>query len=141
MMRDKAKKYNRSRGLKTHQSKKPKKQISTDFFCALVRSDIKVDIVKEHRFHPVRRFRFDYAILEYKIAIEQEGGIWSNGRHTRGAGYKRDMEKYSLAAVDGWIVIRRTPDDLNTTETLNLIRKAIQTVEIQRQTPVFSNKV
>lgn len=105
---------------------------STDYFCALVRADLKVDIVKEHRFHPVRRFRFDYAILEHKIAIEQEGGIWTNGRHVRGAGYKRDMEKYSLAAVEGWIVIRRTPQELATMETLDLIRRAIQTAESQR---------
>lgn len=121
----------RSKGLKMARSKKLKKKETTDFFCALVRSDIKVDIVKEHRFLKDRRFRFDYAIPEYKIAIEQEGGIWTNGRHVRGAGYKRDMEKYSLAAVEGWIVIRRTPQELSTNETLNLIKRAIQNIDSQ----------
>lgn len=125
-------KNNRSKGLKTTKNKRCRKATSADFFCALVRSDVKVEIVKEHRFHPVRRFRFDYAILEYKIAVEVEGGIWTNGRHVRGAGYKRDMEKYSLAAVDGWIVIRRTPQELATNETLDMIRRAIQTVVNQR---------
>lgn len=113
-------------------NKKTKKTETTDFFCALVRSDIKVDIVKEFRFLKNRRFRFDYAIPEYKIAIEQEGGIWTNGRHVRGAGYKRDMEKYSLAAVEGWVVIRRTPQELSTNETLNLIKRAIQNIDNQR---------
>lgn len=115
----------------------PKKASSTDFFCALVKSDIKVEIVKEHKFLKDRRFRFDYAILEYKIAVEQEGGIWTNGRHTRGVGYKRDMEKYSLAAIEGWIVIRRTPQELSTSATLDLIRRAIQNIETQRKTAVF----
>ena len=29
---------------------------------------------EEYRFHPKRRWRFDMAILEHKIAIEIEGG-------------------------------------------------------------------
>ncbi|WP_262246999.1 endonuclease domain-containing protein [Parapedobacter soli] len=123
--------------------KKKPKAPGTDFFCALVRSDIKVDIVTEYRFHPVRRFRFDYAIPEYKIAVEKDGGVWmkGGGAHSRPSNILRDMEKLTLAAVDGWIVIRRTPQELCTSETLNLIRKAIQTVEAQRKSSVFSNQL
>lgn len=132
MSKDTSQKNKRSAGLKTRKAKNTKKPQATDFFCALVRSDLKLEIVKEHRFLKERRFRFDYAILEYKIAIEQEGGIWTNGRHTRGSGYKRDMEKYSLAAVNGWIVIRRTPQELSTSATLDLIRTAVQNIENQR---------
>jgi len=77
---------------------------------------------REYRFHPIRRFRFDYAIPSKKIAIEQEGGAWTNGRHTRGKGYISDMEKYNLATSMGWRVLRFTPDQMMTTETINLIK-------------------
>ena len=78
---------------------------------------------REYRFHPIRRFRFDYAIPSKMIAIEQEGGAWTNGRHTRGKGYISDMEKYNLATSMGWRVLRFTPDQMMTTETINLIKK------------------
>lgn len=35
----------------------------------------EVEMVAEHRFHPFREWRFDYAIPELKIALEVEGGI------------------------------------------------------------------
>ena len=134
MDKDITKDYNRSNGLKTRKAKKAKKPATTDFFCALVRSDLKLEIVKEHRFLKERRFRFDYAILEYKIAIEKDGGVWrkGGGAHSRPSNILRDMEKLTLAAVNGWIVIRRTPQELNTSATLDLIRTAIQNIDNQR---------
>lgn len=114
--------------------RKPNKAtLQHDYFTALVKSDLKLDIVKEHKFLPNRRFRFDYAILEYKIAVEVEGGIWlkGGGAHSRPANILRDMEKYTLASVDGWVVIRRTPQQLITNETLLLIKKAIQNINNQ----------
>lgn len=62
--------------------------------------------VREHRFHPTRRWRFDFAFPDQKLAVEIEGGIWTGGRHTRGSGYKGDMEKYNEAALLGWKVLR-----------------------------------
>ncbi|WP_131535519.1 PDDEXK family nuclease [Pedobacter nototheniae] len=106
---------------------KKKKKRGPDFFCALVRSDLKLDIVTEHRFHPTRRWRFDYAILEHKIAIEKDGGIWlkGGGAHSRPQNILRDMEKLTQASVLGWTVIRRTPEQLNKQETLDLIKQTI----------------
>jgi len=62
----------------------------------------------EYRFHPVRRFRFDFAWPDAKVAVECEGGIWSRGRHTRGKGYENDCIKYNLAQASGWRVFRCT---------------------------------
>jgi very-short-patch-repair endonuclease len=62
--------------------------------------------VKEHRFHPSRKWRFDFAFPERKCAVEVEGGIWTNGRHSRGSGAVADMEKYNTAAAMGWFVFR-----------------------------------
>jgi very-short-patch-repair endonuclease len=62
--------------------------------------------VREHKFHPTRRWRFDFAFPERRIAIECEGGVWAGGRHTRGSGFVADTEKYNAAAALGWLVFR-----------------------------------
>lgn len=67
------------------------------------------ELVAEHRWHPKRRWRFDFAHPESRTAIEIEGGVWAGGRHTRGAGFERDCEKYNAAAMHGWAVLRLTP--------------------------------
>jgi very-short-patch-repair endonuclease len=61
-------------------------------------------LVTEYRFHPTRKWRFDFAHLESKTAIEINGGVWSGGRHVRGAGYLRDREKINMATELGWRV-------------------------------------
>jgi len=72
-----------------------------------------------------RRWRFDYAWPERRIALEVEGGIWSGGRHTRAAGFLKDMEKYNEAAAQGWRIIRTTPDRLLTLRTVELLKRAM----------------
>jgi len=62
------------------------------------------ELATEHRFHPERRWRFDFAHLATKTAIEINGGVWSGGRHVRGAGYLRDREKINAAQMLGWQV-------------------------------------
>ncbi|RSN81535.1 DUF559 domain-containing protein [Acinetobacter baumannii] len=61
---------------------------------------------QEYKFHPTRKWRADFLISNTKILIEVEGGIWSQGRHTRGTGYIGDMEKYNAAAILGFQVLR-----------------------------------
>ncbi len=63
---------------------------------------------EEYRFHHYRRFRFDFAWPVVSIAVEIEGGTWSGGRHSRGAGFERDCEKYNLATREHWKVYRFT---------------------------------
>jgi very-short-patch-repair endonuclease len=115
----------------TYQSKKKSRQTVNltkirDIFTTICKTDLHVECVKEHRFHPKRMWRFDYAIPEHKIAIEVEGGVWTGGRHTRPQGFLGDIEKYNTATLMGWRVFRVTPEDLYRTATLNLIKQAIQ---------------
>lgn len=70
------------------------------------------ELLTEFKFHPKRRFRFDFADPASRVAIELEGGTWAGGRHTRGAGYAKDCEKYNLATLLGWRVFRFTVDML-----------------------------
>ena len=56
----------------------------------------------------LRDWRFDFAWPRRRVAVELEGGTWTGGRHVRGDGFARDCEKYNLAALHGWRVIRLT---------------------------------
>jgi len=69
--------------------------------------------VREYRFAPPRRWRFDFAWPEKRVAVEIEGGIFSMGRHTRGQGFLADAEKYNRAAMLGWCVLRYCAPDLD----------------------------
>jgi hypothetical protein len=69
----------------------------------------------EFRFHSERKWRADvYAEPKGKppMLIEIEGGAWIRGRHTRGDGFTRDMEKYNTAAMMGYRVLRFTPQQV-----------------------------
>ena len=77
--------------------------------------------VREHKFHPVRRWRFDLAFLENKLAIEIEGGVWIRGRHTRGSGFISDIDKYNNAVLLSWKVLRFTPNDVKVGKALQVI--------------------
>lgn len=71
---------------------------------------LEINCEREYRFIKDRRFRFDIAIPDHKIAIEFEGGVFTGGRHTRGTGYVRDAKKYNLATMHGWKLLRYTTE-------------------------------
>lgn len=71
------------------------------------------DYVEELVFHDLRKFRFDWAIPSLKIAIEYEGVFSKKSRHTSVSGYTTDCDKYNLALLDGWKVLRYTAKNYN----------------------------
>jgi len=71
------------------------------------------DPIREYKFHIIRRWRFDFAYSNIKLAIELEGGLWQNGRHNRATGYIKDMEKYNAAVELGWGVLRYQPKNVD----------------------------
>lgn len=62
----------------------------------------------EYRFNEIRRFRFDCAIIDKKIAIEYEGLMSKKSRHTTISGYVGDCRKYNFAQIQGWKILRYT---------------------------------
>jgi hypothetical protein len=52
----------------------------------------------------LRDWRFDRAWIErsVKVYVELQGGVWTAGRHSRGAGYTSDLEKANAATLLGW---------------------------------------
>jgi very-short-patch-repair endonuclease len=71
------------------------------------------DPVPEYRFHPIRRWRFDLAWPTAKVAVEIDGAIWTQGRHSRAFGIMADNEKINEAQKMGWRVFRFTPQQYN----------------------------
>lgn len=67
----------------------------------------------EFPFHPMRNWRFDFAWIPYKLALEVDGGTWrkAGGAH-RGVGALRDMQKGNAATVLGWRVLHYTPEQM-----------------------------
>jgi hypothetical protein len=76
----------------------------------LVLKAMGVHYETEHRFHEVRRFRFDIAIPHLMIAIEYEGLVATGkkGGHQTRKHYTKDCQKYNLATELGWRVYRYT---------------------------------
>lgn len=72
--------------------------------------ELKIAFEQEYKFMPDRKFRFDYAIITQgkKVAIEYEGVFSRKSRHTTAVGYSGDTEKYNLAVINGWMVLRYT---------------------------------
>lgn len=69
---------------------------------------LELEYVPELKFSKDRKFRFDWAIPSLKAAIEYEGISGKKSRHTTFSGYSTDTEKYRLAAIEGWKVLRYT---------------------------------
>lgn len=65
--------------------------------------------IPEYAFHPTRRWRWDWAWRNLKVAVELDGGIWVGGRHSGGKGQERDNEKHNTAQAMGWVVGRFSP--------------------------------
>lgn len=77
----------------------------------------------EYKFHPKRRWRFDMAWVDDKLAVEIDGGVWSGGRHTRGDGFIKDCEKLNEAVILGWRVIRVTADQIHDGSAIDWLRR------------------
>lgn len=72
-----------------------------------------------------RKWRFDFAWPGAKVALEVEGGTWHNGRHARGKGIEKDIEKYNMAALLGWMVVRATTDMVHDNRAAEVVRAAL----------------
>jgi very-short-patch-repair endonuclease len=100
-----------------------------DFLLRLICGELAkragTDVEFEHRFHPVRKWRFDAAFPAEKVAVEIDGGTFVQGRHTRGVGFKNDCEKLNEAALLGWRIFRFLPAQLGSGEVYDVLKRAL----------------
>ena len=93
------------------------------------------DPATELLFHPKRKWRFDYAWEEQKLALEVHGGIHSGGRHTRGRGFVEDRAKMNEATLLGWTVLEVTPEHIKSGQLRAWLLSAFDQTKDQRTTP------
>lgn len=67
---------------------------------------------REYRFHPVRRWRFDFVWADRKLAVEVQGGAYTNGGHNRAGHQASDCEKLNEAQLLGWRVLQFNTEQL-----------------------------
>jgi hypothetical protein len=62
-----------------------------------------------------RLWRSDYYFEQgdIRVAVEQEGGTMTNGRHNRGKGYEEDMVKYNFYQSHGITLLRFTTKQMS----------------------------
>ena len=111
-------------------SKRPKvkgEKVPNEFEAKLARElkTLKIEFEQEFEFHPKRKWRADFHLVGKKILVEVEGAIWSGGRHTRGKGYIGDMEKYNVATMMGYQVIRFSTDQVKSGHAIQQIEKMV----------------
>jgi hypothetical protein len=108
-----------------------------DYFCSM--NQVFLQLCKqaglpapitEHPFAKAikRKWRIDYYFEHngIKLACEQEGGVYVGGRHTRPAGFKKDMEKYNNLTLHGIYLLRFTPSEMLHTNTIKMIKAVLK---------------
>lgn len=83
--------------------------------------------VREHRFHPVRRWRLDIAWPDLKLGVECEGvgAAGKPGRHQLTQHLHDNCEKHSALAAMGWRLIRVTGKQIRSGHALRWIDAAM----------------
>lgn len=82
--------------------------------------------VREHRFHPTRQWRFDFAWPDHRVALEIDGGTSGGGRHVRVQGFRADCEKLNEAQLLGWIVIRADAKQVKSYDAHRWVQRALK---------------
>ncbi|WP_312536302.1 DUF559 domain-containing protein [Acinetobacter variabilis] len=120
----------KSKGRSTRPNVKGEK-VPNEFEAKLARElkTLKIKFEQEFYFHPDRKWRADFHLIDKKILVEIEGGIWSGGRHTRGKGYLGDMEKYNAATMMGFQVIRFSTDQVKSGHAIQQIEKMVGEIQ------------
>lgn len=82
---------------------------------------------KEVRFTQRRRWRFDFAYVDLKLAIEYQGGVYHAGMgHQTVSGMERDCLKFSTAASLGWRVMPINAGMVRRGEAVQLVEQALR---------------
>ena len=90
--------------------------------------------VFEHRFHPVRKWRLDLAWPDQKLCVEVQGGIFIQGRHSRGAAMLKEWDKLNTLAIMGWRVLYCQPNDLCMEAMAAVIKAAMHPENKRKET-------
>jgi hypothetical protein len=107
-----------------------KKDAKHDAFEALCAAHGLPPPVYEYPFaeHIGRKWRFDY-LFEAHVGVEQIGGVWTNGHHSRGQTQIDDMQRRNEAQLMGYVVLEFTPEQFESGEAFAVIKRALNAEE------------
>jgi hypothetical protein len=127
-----SKKYVKRLGIEIREStatrgRKPRKRDDNQgrdrlFDAACLAHNLPVPI-HEYRWHPVRKWRFDY-LFDF-VAVEKVGGVWVNGHHSRGKTQLDDMARRNEAQIMGFLVLEFSPQQFEDGSAFETIRRAL----------------
>jgi hypothetical protein len=82
------------------------------------------DYVTEYKFHPRRKFRADFHLVNTGVLIEISGGIWTKMGHSTGYGIARDYEKANEAQRLGFVLFKFTTEQVKSGYAISYIVNA-----------------
>lgn len=97
------------------------------FLLHLKAEQLTQGLEREYQFELARKWRMDFAWTENLVAVEIEGGVWTQGRHTRPQGFINDTEKYNHAALLGWTVLRFTEQCIKNGTAIQSVKHILTT--------------
>lgn len=103
------------------------------FRAMLVAQGIRAVCFPEFEFAKPRKWRFDWAFPFSGdesgglggVALEIQGGLFTGGRHVRGAALLDEQTKLNEAACRLWRVVYCTPQQVNSGVVFSVLRRAI----------------
>jgi hypothetical protein len=111
-------------GLRRRIAKKRVDACPHSIFDAMCKSHGLPVAVHEFEFALPRRWRFDH-VFDGWLALEVQGGLFVEGRHSRGAALLCEHEKLNLAVIHGYSVMFCTPDDVSSGRIFPIIKRAL----------------
>ena len=79
-----------------------------------------------HVYAKGRGWKCDFAWPDRRLIVEVEGGVYTQGRHTRPSGFVNDIEKYNALTEAGWKVLRFSRREVKSGEALNVIERVLR---------------
>lgn len=112
--------------------KKPPEAQGSKLFDALCQSHGLPVPVAEYEFalEIGRKWRFDY-LFDGWLALEKQGGLFSDGRHVNPTALLKEYEKLNWATILGYSVLFCTPDQIEDGSIFALVKKALAAREEQ----------
>lgn len=96
--------------------------------------------VREYHFNPDKKWkvcrRIDFAWPDYGLAMEIEGGAWTKKGHTNGVNFIKDMEKYNEMTIQGFSLLRATPDQVQSGYALQIVERWFRMNANDRRKPL-----
>lgn len=80
---------------------------------------------RQFRIHPKRKFLADFYFPVSRLVVEVDGGVFTHGRHSRGAGITRDCEKTAYIAAMPARLLRVTPAHVKNGQAIDWILQAL----------------